>query len=806
MKKWIVTLIIIFVALVAAAATARLWFPLLWKFTGDKSTNLSGLTGLIQAVLVALGVFIAWMTLRVALKQLRQSESSKNSIQAARDVNQAGGNIQTGGITTNAPGEGDVFQGVKVGRDQINVGNAFFGTQTPPISSLHQLPPPPRDFTGREEELKELIDKLKDGGISIFGLRGMGGIGKTALALVLADRLAPDYPDGQFYLDLKGTKDKGAKPLTPAEAMAHVIRGYYPEAKLPEDEGELKGLYNSVLQGERALLLMDNALDAAQVIPLIPPDGNVLLITSRQHFHLSGIFPKDLNTLRPADAKELLLKIAPNIGTCADEIAQLCGYLPFALLNAGGALADQHIITPAEYAERLTEAKTRLELVDASLSLSYDLLDKEMQKLWRMLAVFPDSFDSAAAAAVWGITRESADEKLNALINRSLVDCDETSRRCRLHDLARVFAESRITDKDERYAAQKEHAEHYKNVLAAADNLYKQGGEAIMQGLALFDLEWIDIRAGQAWASQNAAADEMAAKLCNEYPDAGVYVLDLRLHPREKISWLEAALSAARKLKYREAEGVHLGNLGLAYAELGETRRAIEYHEKALALDREIGAKRAEGHNLGNLGLAYADLGETRRAIEFYEKSLEIDREIGDRRGEGNALGNLGNAYYLSGETRRAIEYYEKALAINREIGDKRAEGHNLGNLGVAYNNLAETRRAIEYHEKALVVIREIGDKRAEGQILGNQGLAYKNLGETRRAIEFYEKALQIDRDIGDRRGEGADLFNMSVALDMLGQRKEAIAKAEAALVIHEQIEDPNAAKARQWLEGKRQK
>src|SRR5205814_552546 len=153
-----------------------------------------------------------------------------------------------------------------------------------------------------------------------------------------------------------------------------------------------------------------------------------------------------------------------------------------------------------------------------------------------------------------------------------------------------------------------------------------------------FDAERRNVETGQEWACQHADGDETAARLCNEYPNAGVYVFSLRQHPRERILWLEAALAAARQLKHRAAEGSHLGNLGNAYAALGQTRRAIEFYEQRLVIAREIGDRRGEGNALGNLGNAYAALGETRRAVEFYEQQLTITREIGDRRGEGSAL------------------------------------------------------------------------------------------------------------------------------------------------------------------------
>jgi tetratricopeptide (TPR) repeat protein len=622
------------------------------------------------------------------------------------------------------------------------------------LAALHQLPAPPRDFTGRKEELDELSREIERGGATISGLQGQGGVGKTTLALKLAEQLSTRFPDAQFYLDLKGT----TQPLSPSDAMAHVIRAYHPTAKLPDGEAELSALYNSVLHGQRALLLMDNARDAAQVAPLIPPAGCVLLVTSRQHFTLPGLYAKDLDTLPPDDARELLLKIAPRIGEHADEIARLCGHLPLALRLAASALAERRNLSATDYVRRLTDAQRRLSLIEASLSLSYDLLTPDLQKLWRALAVFPDTFDGAAAAAVWEMEQEAAQDALGELVNHSLLDFDESTARYSLHDLARLFADSRFIN-EERFISQARHAEHYLNVLREADDLYLQGGDAIMRGLSLFDADWTNIQAGQSWAAHHTD-DEATARLCYRYPDDGIYVLSLRLHLRAQAKWLEQALSAARKSGDRRYEGSILSNLGLAYADQGETRRAIEFYEQALEIDRVIGDRRGEGATLANLGIAYHNLGEMRRGVEFHEQALKVMREVGDRRGEGGTLSNLGNAYAALGETQRAIEFYEQHIAIAREIGDRRYEGNAIGNLGNAY----------------------------------------ADLGEKRRAIEFYEQRLVIAREIGDRRGESIALWNMSLSYNALDDRKQAIVCAEASLKIREQIEDPNAAKVREAL------
>jgi tetratricopeptide (TPR) repeat protein len=667
----------------------------------------------------------------------------------------------------------------------------------PPAAALalHQIQPPPADFTGRERELAELRAALRAGDASIFVIRGAGGIGKSALALRFAQELAPLYPDAQLYLDMKGASPQ---PLTTAQAMKHVVRAYHPTAQLPEGEDALEGLYRSVLHGQRALLLMDNAAGREQVEPLIPPAGCALLLTSRFHFILPGVVTQDLDELLREDAQTLLRRIAPRVAEAAAEIADLCGRLPIALRLAGSALAEKPWLTPAEYARRLTDAKERLDLVDASLTLSYDLLNEEQRIRWRQLAVFPGTFDAAGAAAVWEMEIDPARDALGELMNASLVDYE--SERYRLHDLARVFADSRLSD-TEREPARRRHAGHYARVLRAADDLYLRGA-SMLAGLALFDAEWGNVKAGQAWASSHAAEDTEAARLCSDYPDAGAYCLSLRLHSRERIAWLDVALAAARRIQNRGAEAVHLGSLGNAYAALGEPRRAIEQYKQQLAVSREIGDRRGEGNAFGSLGNAYVFLGEPRRAIEQYEQALVIAREIGDRRVEGNALGNLGLAYADLGEPRRAIEQYEQQLAITRETGDRRVEGNALGNLGLAYADLGEPQRAIERYEQALVIAREISDRRGEGNALGNLGLAYAALGEPRRAIERYEQALVIAREIGDRRGEGNALGNLGNAYAVLREPRRAIEHYEQQLAIAREIGDRRAEASACWNSG----
>ena len=656
---------------------------------------------------------------------------------------------------------------------------------------LHQLEPPPGDFTGRKAELEKLSAAVELGGVMISGLYGLGGIGTTSIALRLAKHLTGQYPDAQIYLNLRGA---GPRPLTQADALAHVIRSFCPEARLSEDEPTLAAQYQSILRGKHALLLMDNARDADQVKDLLPPAGSILLITSRKYISLPGLPYFKLEQMSPSEAVELALKIAPRLGDSAGELAELCDYLPLAVRISANTLRENETLSPQEFIQKLRDTSQRLERigVEAALRLGYDLLPDDLQAHWPALLVFPGSFDKAAAAAVWNLEPEPARQALGRLLRYGLLEYRSAIQRYELHDIARPLA-AELIDTSEQTIAGIRHAEYYRRVLTASEAMYLKGGQDALTGLARFDLERNNILAGEAWAAQHASDREDIAYLSMRYPDAGKNVLDSRLRCREKIRWLENALAAARLIGHLGGEGAHLGSLGNAYLSLGKARRAIQYYAQALAIARETGDRRGEGTRLGNLAIACKVLGDTPRAIEYYQAALTIARQIGDRQAEGSRLGNLGNAYTVLGEPRQAIERYEQALAIAREIGDRRHEGIWLGNLGKAYASSGEMHEAIEYYEQALAIARETGDRENEITWLGNLRLAYAALGEARRAIEYDERALAVDREIGDRRGEGAYLGSLGNDYYALGETRRAIEYYDQALAISQEIGDRQA-------------
>ena len=653
---------------------------------------------------------------------------------------------------------------------------------------LFQLPAALTDFVGRMEDKEKIVARLSGGEkVGLWtAFRGMGGIGKTSFAVVVAHAVKHLYPDAQLFLELRGVSDL---PMTAVDAMSRIIRDFHPETgKLPDTVEELQPLYLSVLSGKRALVVLDNAKDESQVKPPLAAGPPVaFLITSRNALRLDNVECVRLDMLPPVDALALLRKIVGEKGTDDElnEVAELCGRLPLALRVAGSYLQTYEDCEVAEYVRDLksfgleqlqkgvTDKDQDVELVLSHSARALVRDNPERAARWQMLSVFPANFSPSATMGIWELDEQIAMDELRSLSVRSLVEYDGPTQRYSLHELLRPVAGEAFAfvpnhplhagAADRLLAADRRFAGHYAAVLAVADKLYLQGHENVLRALALFDLEVGNIRHAQAWAAKQFATERysaFAADMCVRYALAGVEASVLRLSVRERIRWLEMAVDAAQQLEKKDWVGMALGNLGNAHCDLGDARTAIGYFEAYLAIVRDTGDRRGEGNALGNLGNVHADLGEARTAITYYEQVLAIARDIGDRRGEGTALGNLGAAHYDLGDAQTALAYFEQDLAITREMGDRRGEGKALGNLGNAHAALGDARTAIGYHEQNLA----------------------------------------IARDTGDRRGEGYAYWNMALALNSLGRRADAISHAAHALAIRETIEDPNAEKVRHKL------
>lgn len=655
-------------------------------------------------------------------------------------------------------------------------------------SALHQLYAPVNDFVGREPEIEKMITALGNG--DIVSICGMSGIGKTQLAMMLADRVRGQYSDAQLFVAMQGTS---SNPRDPKEALERCIRAFVgPEETLPQNLDELKGRYDNVLRGKRALIVLDSAADREQVRPLLPPAGCALVVTSIDTMSLPGVTCRiSLDEFAADESRELLLKIVPDVDKkVADRICYLCGYLPLAV-RAAGCFLDESRMDPENYAKQLDDERTRLEYIDpegvgdisveAAFNLSYKRLTGEAAGVFRKSAIFQSSFDSAAEEFV---CEDPNQWHLSSMEKRSLVlsaIISDKTKRYRLQHLGRLFAKRQL-QADERYVAGKRLAQHYgEEVLTTASKLYNQGGEGIRQALILFDKERDNIRTGQRWAESNCEDDDDAAGLCILYSVVGECLFDLRALPRERLPSLEISLSCARRLGKTDAVCTLLGSIGRAHVELGDFQGAIKQYEQQLSLVRKLEMRPEEGRVLNSLGSAYQRL-EPARAIALYEQALAISQETHDRQNEGRALNNLGDAHRNFGQFNRAIDFYKQQLEIAQESGDLRSEGNALNSLGDAYNNLGETKLAIDYHEKSLKIAQEIGTNLGKLNILNNLGNAYLALGQPRRAVEFYEQSKALSCEIGYSFGEYMAVCNLGEAYIELGDPRRALDCLEGAL------------------------
>ena len=318
-----------------------------------------------------------------------------------------------------------------------------------------QLLPELRDFVGREEELAEILELFRADGkrVGISSLRGMGGVGKTTIAIQVAHRIKDHFPDAQLYLDLQGVSET---PLPTDEAMKRFIRAFDPTVPHMDDPSiDLPSIYRSTLAGKRALIVLDNSGSEDQIKHLIAGEKTGFIITSRNALALDGVPSIRIDVFSPGKSLKLLRAVVGDKGSDAElrEVAELCGHLPLALRVAGDFLRLKQGWTVSRYSAALKEERLRwLKVgndpqkdVEAVLKLSAGQLvrdDVDLATRWHYLADWQSDFATDAVAAAWDVEEDHAVlYDLSKLVDRSLVLFDEGTFRYRLHDLMKPIAE-----------------------------------------------------------------------------------------------------------------------------------------------------------------------------------------------------------------------------------------------------------------------------------------------------------------------------------------------------------------------------
>jgi tetratricopeptide (TPR) repeat protein/transcriptional regulator with XRE-family HTH domain len=676
----------------------------------------------------------------------------------------------------------------------------------------------PRDiagFTGREPELRQLVGAVTGGAgtggvVTIHAIGGMAGIGKTTLAVHAAHRLAPQFPDGQFFLALHA-HTPGQRPVEPTDALASLLlTAGIGAQQIPPGLEARAALWRDHLAGKQLLLLLDDAAGHEQVRPLLPGTaGSLVLVTSRRHLTaLEDAQAISLDILQPDEAAELLIRLAARPGLdpgdpAVAEITQLCGYLPLAVGLLASQLHHHPAWTPAGLAADLAAARDRLELmaaenlsVAAAFDLSYHDLTMSQKRLFRRLGLHPGTdIDVYAATALDDADLSETRRRLESLYDQHLIT-EPTRGRYRLHDLirehARTVAAADPTTETE--AATDRLLDYYLHAARAADrHLARQTG-AVPATLtappaAIRDLP--DRTSALAWArAERASLFACLDHVTGTGQHARVVALTAALAAllRQDGPWSDAgtrhttAAHAARHLGDRLGEAGALSQLGIVRRMTADYTGATEAQDAALSIYRDLGDWLGEANTLNQLGIVRRMTGDYAGAGEALEAALGIHRTLGDRLGEANTLNELGCVRRVTGDFAGAAEALEAALGIYRALGNRLGEAHAHYQIGMGRRLTGNYPDATQMLGAALGIYRELANREGEAYTLAEMAAIRRLTGNYPGAAQALEAALSICRDLGDRGGEAEALNEMGTLHRVCGDAEQAQASHQQAL------------------------
>jgi tetratricopeptide (TPR) repeat protein len=675
-----------------------------------------------------------------------------------------------------------------------------------------ELPPDVSAFTGRAASLMEL-DRRLDGtpggaAVPISVVVGTAGVGKTALAVHWAHRIAARFPDGQLYADLRGYDSD--KPVDAADVLAEFLRGLGVDgAAVPADPAERGARYRTLLAGRRVLVVLDNVRTAQQVRPLLPgtPSCHVV-VTSRDD--LAGLVARDgahrvgLDPLAPDEATALLRTlVGPRVDEepgAASVLAERCGYLPLALRLVAELAAARPGAGLTDLVADLDDERDRLAMLDAGgdpravrtvFSWSIRHMSAPAARAFVRLGLHPGhDFDKHVVAALSAVPVAEAARLLDELARAHVVEPTHR-RRYTMHDLMRVYAAERAAVDLEPGAGRAALArllDHYLSAAAAADRAMFPNGRdrraelrSLPEPLVVIDgsdraQRWLD----EERPNLVAAAVHAAAHGWPEH-SVGLSVslfryLDGQAHCRDAL----VVHGVAEPFGRRDARfgGDVLRALGVAWFRLGRVDDAIAQLREALSWYRTAGDPAGQARMLGILGGMCGSVGRYREAVDCLTEALVIDRATAERFNEAVNLGNLGDVCRRLGRYPEAVEYLRQAGAIYRELGDRWSEGYAIASLGVVHDRTGQHAKAHDILWTSLERAREFNDRRFEAEILNELGEVCRRLGDHEAALGHLHRALEIAEEIGDP-------LVQTAALNGLGDVRRAMGDADAGLGHH---------------------
>jgi DNA-binding SARP family transcriptional activator/Tfp pilus assembly protein PilF len=689
-----------------------------------------------------------------------------------------------------------------------------------PVPVPRHLPPDVPGFTGRTGDLARL-DALLSGedGLSVAVIAGTAGVGKTALAVHWAHRILDRFPDGQIYVNLRGYDLD--RPVRAAQALAGVLRTLgLSGAEIPLDLDALTGMYRSLIDGRRMLIVLDNACHPDQVRPLLPgTSSSLVLVTSRDD--LAGLIARDgaarvgLSRLSEDDAVALLHgvlgpdAVGPTETGAIHELAGLCAGLPLALRIAAERIADHPVrdmvaeLRDGSRLDALTAGDDPHTAVRGVFSWSYRALTPEAARMFRLLGlVSAAEWDYHAAASLADCSLPEARRLLAVLRAAHLVDVVGRDR-FTMHDLLRAYAAEHalIAEADaDRRAAVRRLLDYYLHASITAMSVAFPFGQehrprpprtpAPVPEFAEADpaLAWLDgLRANLAAIVAQAVEYAEHALVVGLSQSLEQY-LHVGAHLTESLVVHEHALGSATALGDQDARARALMSLGTTYFMLSRLDEAIERFGQALQIRRKIGDRAGVAASLNTLGCAYWQQGRYDDAFDRLRASLRVCRDVADRGSEAKALGNLGIVYESWGRYADALEHHRNALAIRREIADRSAEANALLNLGSVLIRCGQLDEAHDLLQESLQIARQIGNRVREGEALDELGKIHLRWQDVDLAHDHHRRAVEIFREVGYRAREAEALSNLGRVYLQRQRHDEATLHEQRALAIAREI------------------
>ncbi|MGX1853263.1 BTAD domain-containing putative transcriptional regulator [Streptomyces sp. NPDC055299] len=697
------------------------------------------------------------------------------------------------------------------------------GTTDQVIVRPQQLPATVADFTGRTTFVCELGAQLAtaEGSVmAVSALTGIGGVGKTTLAVHVAHSAREHFPDGQLYVDLQGA---GQTPSEPEAVLGAFLRSLgTPDSSIPDGLEERSALYRSTLAGRRVLTLLDNARDAAQIRPLLPgTEGCAALITSRARMiDLAGAHLIDLDVMSPEEAMNLFTRIVGEERVSSERKAVMavvgaCGFLPLAIRIAASRLAARRTWTVSILARKLADERRRLDelragdlAVKATFELGYGQLEPQQARAFRLLGLAegPD-ISLAAAAAILDLDADAAEELLESLVDTSLLESAAPGR-YRYHDLVRLYARD-CAERDEqppseRTAALSRLLDFYSATAANMYVLERPGDRLVdhMEATTFPGLEFTDRTTALEWLFSEAGCLLACARQCGG-PATLRRAVDLILLTKD------LAESGADALQYEQA------NISLLAAaqEAGDQHAQARSHT-ALTYVRTLAGRLDEADENAKsamlLGMAAEDpfsssyapndraiIANSQRrhddAEAYLRQALTAFRADRNWQSEASALCNLSRVHLDTGRVGSAIQLAEEGIAIYRRVGAKRRLANGMYALALAYTRANRLVEAAEQLGAALAIFQDSRQRFWEG--MTNFRLAELDLAARRpaAAANHAEQALAALRGIGGESRRASVLTTLGRALNDIGHTDRARVCWQEALAMFERVGSPDS-------------